>query len=257
MAEQQQQQGSMQQQQQAWIPEAALLVVPLLHSLVLAPGPASKRWAAALLATAQQQQQPWSLPQHSSSPSSAAAGGAVAVSGLRAQVMPSGVCLRQLCCQGDMAVVQAARRLLQQLTPMAQLSAATEDTATKAAIGWLDSLSVSLADARSAAQATASGAGATAFSVALPSARKLRERESGGAAASVATELGPGAVALLGALLVHSDARIVDAAARCLRQLMLALPSSAPVFLPPLLMQLRRFSGGRGGGEGSHLHVAR
>jgi len=212
---------------QQWsTPEAALLAVPLLHSLVLAPGSASKRWATALLAAAQNQTQPWrtSPQQHSKGKAASASQ------------------LQQLCCQGELAVVAGARRLLASLWPAQQPAAA--DSAVEAAVGWLQSLAAAITHARELAAAAASSSNASAFSVALPSARQLRQQEESGEAGCTGSsaELSPAAAALLGALLLHYDARVVDAAARCLRQLVLTLPASAPVFLPPLLMQLRRFS---------------
>ncbi len=228
------------------------MAVPLLQSLVLAPGPDSKRWAAALLTAAQQQTAPWRVAPSQSTHASSN--------------------LEGLCCQGELAVVQSARRLLNDLWPAAgQASAAVKttlvtpaaaatDASVEAAVAWLQSLAASITHCREAA--AAAGGSSSALTVALPSARQLREQEEageGGEGASV--ELGPGAAALLGALLMHRDARVVAAAAVCLRQLVLAVPATAPVFLPPLLMQLQRLSvtgSSKQKGSGAHaLLVAR
>ncbi|KIZ01878.1 hypothetical protein MNEG_6086 [Monoraphidium neglectum] len=248
------QQQQQQQQQQQWIPEAALLVVPLLHALVLSPSTESRRWASALLAAAQARGRPWAPPWLEARDSGAASAGAAAA-----------VPLSELCCQGELVVVRAARRLLAPLAGDSARGVAEGAAAVAEAVAWLDALAAAVAHARGEAAAAASGAGAAAFSVALPSARQLREQElAGGPGYGFgAAELGPGASALLGALLTHGDAHVAAAAARCLRELALALPASAPVFLPPLLVQLRRLGaggGGKGGAaplSGTPLDVAR
>ena len=216
-------------------PEAALLAAPLLHGLVLLPDGGSRRWAAALLAAAQAAARPWRR-------TGACAAGASGGSGLAA-----------LCCQGELVVVRAARALLARLWAGDDGSNDNE-AAVAEAVAWLRALAASVAKAREAAAAAASGAGAgaaTALTIGLPSARDVRSQAEGGGGgddddsalgAGASAELGPGATALLGALLLHADARVVDAAARCLRQLALASPASAPVFLAPLLLQLQRLS---------------
>ncbi|KAI8466909.1 MAG: hypothetical protein J3K34DRAFT_524154 [Monoraphidium minutum] len=232
----------------AWTPEAALMVVPLLQCLVLTPGAASKRWAAALLAAAQAARRPW-----------APEGGAVIVGGGGG----GAPALEALCCQGPLVVMRSARQLLQDLWGAEGGGGGAGDAGAVAA-AWLGALAASLSHARADAASAAAG-GAAPFSAPLPSARALRERERDGGGG--AAELAPAQGALLGALLVHTEARVVGAAAAALRELCLALPASAPAFLPPLLMALRRLCGGGGSGKqggggggavaGSALDVAR